>query len=106
MTNPSDKERIDWQDEFDEKFTSDWWYGFGSTDDINNQGIESIKSFISTLLQKKVKEIESKVMNLDLTPDVEDHVTLKELENSFSGFGYGQAWMMKRFLSILNQTKE
>lgn len=32
--------------EFDERFTPDWWMGFGASEDINELGIGGIKSFL------------------------------------------------------------
>lgn len=31
---------------FDERFSPDWWRGFGTTEDIDGKGIEGIKAFI------------------------------------------------------------
>lgn len=68
-TDPRDVDSLEdtqptgeWEKEFDEKFSLDWWKGFGTSDDIDKKGIEGIKSFISNLLlthrEKVIKEIE------------------------------------------------
>jgi hypothetical protein len=41
---------------FDEKFSPEWWKGFGTTNDIDRQGIDGIKSFIHQILDQKEAE--------------------------------------------------
>jgi len=43
MTDPL-QSRIE---EFNNRFTPDWWMGFGTTEDINKGGISSIRDFIT-----------------------------------------------------------
>lgn len=38
--------------EFSEKFTPEWWNGFGTSEDINAQGIESIELFILSAIKR------------------------------------------------------
>ncbi len=42
-----------WEERFDERFTPDWWMGFGTSDDINEYGIGGLKAFIHTELQRE-----------------------------------------------------
>ena len=56
-----------WEERFEERFSQEWWKGFGTTDDIDRHGIDGIKSFITTLrstdrdnLIKEVEEINCK----------------------------------------------
>jgi len=49
------KNKDDFLKEFDEKFSSEWWNGFGSTDDINRLGINSIKAFLSKAYDQGVE---------------------------------------------------
>ncbi len=48
----------DWEKEFDDKFSSEWWNGFGTTEDINKLGIDSIKDFIRSHLTSAIADIE------------------------------------------------
>lgn len=61
-----------WIKAFDEKFSSEWWYGFGTTEDINKKGIDGIKSFISQVekdaIERTRKECEDLHKN-DSTPE-------------------------------------
>ena len=45
-----------WEKQFAKLFPLKWWKGFGSTDDIDKQGIEGIKSFIRTQLSLAKKQ--------------------------------------------------
>jgi len=50
--------------EFDNRFSAEWWKGFGTTDDIDKQGIEAIKSFFSSYLSEVLEYLQGEVKNV------------------------------------------
>lgn len=40
------------QDTFGNKFSPDWWMGFGTSNEINKQGTDAIKSFLAESNQR------------------------------------------------------
>lgn len=65
MKTPQENNKT-WEEEFDSRFTAEWWYGFGTSDDINKKGIEGIKAFISQALDTQRKEIVEKITELKI----------------------------------------
>lgn len=53
---PIDNKWLKIEKAFDEKFSSEWWKGFGTTDDIDKKGITGIKSFLKTIYTQAYKE--------------------------------------------------
>lgn len=49
---PNKEENKDWIERFDKRFSPEWWGGFGTTEDINKQGIDGIKSFIASEIEE------------------------------------------------------
>jgi len=49
--------------EFDKKFSEEWWHGFGTTKDINAQGIRSIKAFIRQREKELLQEFGEKLLS-------------------------------------------
>jgi hypothetical protein len=42
--------------EFDKRFSGEWWNGFGTTEDINKLGIEAIREFIKSSIERARRE--------------------------------------------------
>ena len=49
-------------DEFEKRFSLEWWKGFGTTDDIDRQGIKGIKSFITSSIKSLLEEIKNLIV--------------------------------------------
>lgn len=45
------KDKEEWEINFDERFSPEWWKGFGTTDDIDKLGIEGIKDYFRNLIR-------------------------------------------------------
>jgi hypothetical protein len=60
--------------EFRERFSSEWWNGFGTTEDINKLGIESIEQFWLSVLAVEIKKAEARGRN-DAVDYVNDQIT-------------------------------
>lgn len=60
----------DEEKKFDEKFSLDWWDGFGTTEDITKLGIDGIKSHILSskisMLEKQIEEYEGMMVKVPL----------------------------------------
>lgn len=68
--------------EFDERFTPDWWKGFGVTDDIDKMGIEGIKSFLKQSFIKCLQgEVEKWIKIFDYHSDMSNkrHSTMRNV---------------------------
>ena len=77
-------------DRFDKRFTPEWWYGFGTTDDINKKGISGIKSFLHEELARRdgemVKEFKKILDSLKCSKDMVTKTKWmdKELHSNYS----------------------
>lgn len=55
------------EEAFDKIFSQEWWNGFGTTEDINKQGIEAIKSFHATTISLLLTSLKEEI---DLMVDI------------------------------------
>ncbi len=82
-----------WEKEFSDRFTPDWWMGFCSTDEINEQGIEGLKDFFRQVLasqkQEWIERVEIKMQEYSRMAEEADSVFMKGIEKE--GYTLAQA---------------
>ena len=54
-----------WKEEFNSRFTQEWWTGFGTTSDIDRRGRLGIMSFIENLLEQERKRMSEEIEKLE-----------------------------------------
>lgn len=104
--------------EFEERFSPDWWKGFGTTEDIDRLGIEGVKSFyrakIKELLEglRKIQKMDylKWKLRVDLTDEKEDRVTpseilIKEYTNKARGWNKCREYIYQKLDAILKEEK-
>lgn len=101
------KEKLSWEEDFDNKFTLEWWYGFSAqTPAINKMGITGIKSFIKSALSSQRAFYE----NCPQCEGLKDEVLaqkIKQVEEKFREFEIiGVEVELSDVLKILKEDNE
>ena len=87
---------------FDEKFSPEWFTGFGTTTDIDKLGIEGIKSFIQSEVDMALAQFIDQEIKL-LEREIE--LLEKEIDDNDDGLWTGREFADK-WLAYLTSLKE